>query len=47
MRSPQNIMVKVYDCGLEVSESEYQLYFHFHFRTNTIGEGMNHFILQL
>ena len=37
-------MVKVLDCGLEVSELELQSYNYVQFQTNTIGKGMNFLI---
>ena len=34
-------MVDVLDCGLEVSMFEFQSCYYVHFRTNTVGKGMN------
>ncbi len=34
-------MVKAMDCGIVVSEFEPQSHYYVHFRTNTLGEGMN------
>ena len=38
-------MVKAMDNGIVVSEFELQSRYNVHFRTNTIGKGMNLFIL--
>ena len=38
-------MVKVTDCGIVVSEFEFQSHYYVHFRTNTLGKGMNPLIL--
>ena len=38
-------MANVLDCGITVSEFKFQPYYHVHFRTNTLGKGMNPFIL--
>ena len=40
-RCPHSVMVKVLDCGIVVSEFELQSHYYVHFRTNTIGKGMN------
>ena len=39
-------MVKAMDCGIVVREFELQSHFYVHFRTNTLGKGMNPLILQ-
>ena len=38
---PRGVMVKAMDCGIVISEFELQSRFYVHFRTNTIGKGMN------
>ena len=38
-------MVKALDCGIVVTEFEPQSRYYIHFRTNTLGKGMNHIIL--
>ena len=38
-------MVKAMDCGIGVSEFEFQLHYYVHFQTNTLGKGMNPLIL--
>ena len=38
-------MVKALDSGIVVSEFELQSYYYDHFRTNTLGKGMNPLIL--
>ena len=38
-------MVKAMDCGIVAREFELQSRYYGHFRTNTIGKGMNPFIL--
>ena len=38
-------MIKALDCGIVVREFELQLRYYIHFRTNTLGKGMNPFIL--
>ena len=35
------VMVKVLDCGIVESELEFQSRYDVHFRTNTLGKGMN------
>ena len=40
-------MVKAMDCGIVVSEFELQSRYYFHFRSNTLGKGMNPLILIL
>ena len=44
-RYPRGVMVKALDCGIVVSELKLQLPYYFHFRTNTLGKGMNSLIL--
>ena len=38
-------MVKAKDCGIVVNEIELQSRYYVHFRTNTLGKGMNSLIL--
>ena len=38
---PRDVMVKAMDCRIVVSEFELQLRYYVHFRTNTLGKGMN------
>ena len=40
-------MAKVLDCDIAVCELEDQLRYYIYFRTNTLVEGMNPFILQV
>ena len=42
---PCGVMVKATDCGIIVSEFEFQSRYYVHFRANTIGKGMNPLIL--
>ena len=42
---PCSVMVKALDCGIVVREFELQSRHYIHFRTNTLGEGMNLLIL--
>ena len=42
---PRGLMVKTLDCGIVESEFELQSRYYFHFRTNTLGKGMNPLIL--
>ena len=42
---PRGVMVKAMDCGIVVSEFVLQLRYFVHFRTNTLGKGMNPLIL--
>ena len=42
---PRGIMVKVMDCRIVVSEFELHPRNYVHFRTNTLGKGMNPLIL--
>ena len=41
----RGVMVKAMDCGIVVSEFEFQSLYHVHIRTNTLGKGMNSLIL--
>ena len=43
--APRDVMVKVLDCGILVSEFEITARYYVHFRTNTFGKGINHLIL--
>ena len=40
-RCPGGVVVKVLDCRIVESEFELQSRYYVHFRTNTIGKGMN------
>ena len=42
---PRSVMVKTMDSGIVVSELELQSHYYVHFRTNTLGKGMNPLIL--
>ncbi len=42
---PRGVMVNVMDCGIVVSEFVLQSCYYVHFRTNTLGKGMNSLIL--
>ena len=42
---PGGVMVKAMDCGIVVCEFVFQSRYYIHFRTNTLGKGMNPFIL--
>ena len=42
---PRGVMVKATDCGIVVSEFELRSPYYIHFRTNTLGKGMNPLIL--
>ena len=42
---PRGVMVKAMDCGIVVSEFEFQSRYYVHFRTSTLGKGMNPLIL--
>ena len=42
---PRGVMVKAMNCGILVSEFEFQLCHYVHFGTNTLGKGMNLLIL--
>ena len=42
---PRGVMVKALDCGIVVSKFELQSRYYVHFRTNTLGKGMNPLIL--
>ena len=43
--SPRGVMVKAMDCGIVVSEFEFQSRYYVHFRKNTLEKGMNPLIL--
>ena len=45
MRNPRGLMTKVSIYGLEVSEFELKSRYYVYFQTNTLGKGMNRFIL--
>ena len=42
---PRDVMVKAIDSAIVVSEFELQSRYYVHFRTNTLGKGMNPVIL--
>ena len=42
---PRGVMVKAMDYGIVESEFELQSCYYIHFRTNTLGKGMNLLIL--
>ena len=42
---PHGVKVKAMDCGILVSEFVFQSRYYVHFRTNTLGKGMNPLIL--
>ena len=42
---PRGVMVKAMDCGIVVREFVLQSRYYVHFRTNTLGKGMNPLIL--
>ena len=42
--SPHGVMAYVRDYSFEVSEFEHQSSYYVHFRTNTLGKGMNSLI---
>ena len=44
MGCPRSVMIKAMDCEIVVSKFEFQSRYHVHFRTNTLGKGMNPFI---
>ena len=44
---PCGVMVKAMDCGIVVSEFVLQSRYYVHFRTNTLGKGMNPLSSQL
>ena len=44
-RCSRGVMVKALDCGIVISEFERQSRYYVHFRTNTLGKGMNPLIL--
>ena len=45
MGSPRGVMVKAMDCGIVVSQFVLQSHYYVHIRENTLGKGMNPFIL--
>ena len=45
--SPRDEEAKVLDSDLKVNELDLQLRYYVHFRTNTLGKGMNPLILPL
>ena len=45
MGCPHGVMVKAMDCGIVVSESVLPSRYNVHFWANTLGKGMNPFIL--
>ena len=45
LMGPHGVMVKALDCGIVISAFELQLRYYVHFRTNTLGKGMNPLIL--
>ena len=42
---PRGVMVKAMNCGIVEREFALQLRYNVHFRANTLGKGMNPFIL--
>ena len=42
---PRGVMIKVMDCRIVISEFVLQSRYYVHFRTNTLGKGMNPLIL--
>ena len=42
---PRGVMVKAMNCGIVVREFVLQSRYYVHFRANTLGKGMNPFIL--
>ena len=42
---PRDVMVKVMDCEIVVSEFVFKSRYYVHFRANTLGNGMNPVIL--
>ena len=42
---PRGVMVKAMDCGIVIREFVHQSRYHFHFRANTFGKGINPLIL--
>ena len=42
---PRGVMVKAMDCGIVVNQFVFQSRYDVHFRTNTLGKGMNPLIL--
>ena len=45
IKNESSVMVKVLDCEIVVSEFELQSRYNVHFRTNTLGKGMEPLIL--
>ena len=45
LRCPRGVMVKAMECGIVVSKFVLQLRYYVHFRTNTLGKGMNPLII--
>ena len=43
---PRSLMVKAMDWGIVVGEFVLKLHYYVHFRTNTLGKGMNPLSLQ-
>ena len=43
--SPHGVMVKAMKCGIVVREFVFQSRYYVHFRSNTLGKGMNPLIL--
>ena len=41
----EGVMVKAMDCGIVVSEFEFQSRYYVHFRANTFGKGRNRLII--
>ena len=39
--SPSGVIAKVLDFGFELSELDLQSFYNVHFRTDTLGKGMN------
>ena len=46
-RCPRAVLIKAMNYGIIVSEFELQSRYYVHFRTNTLGKGMNPLILPL
>ena len=44
-KCPRGVMVKAMNCGIVVREFVLQSRYYVHFRANTLGKGMNPFIL--
>ena len=45
--SPLGVVANVLDCNIGVSKFELHSYYDVHFRTNTLGKGMNSLILSI